>query len=139
MTINLVQCPICGQWVTSAVINVHIDNNCPPSDVDNAPSTSSPVQQEIKSSFESVDIQKAQKSINHTTNAPRMAPLFAPKPLPKQTTDRLTAPLFNASQKRTVESQPATISPKRKKMDAVAESMPLAAKGKFCFWGWNDY
>jgi hypothetical protein len=36
----------------------------------------------------------------------------------------------NTSQKRTIDNQPSISTPKRKKIDAVNESMPLAAKGK---------
>lgn len=143
---GIVQCPICGQNVLSSEINVHIDNNCPP-----LPVVETPAATGAQSSSEtSVDIPKP---INDT----RIAPLFAPKAgsqgssessvdIPKSIRDTRMAPLFaprqaarpppssplfgtNSSQKRTVETQP-TPSAKRKKTDAVSDSMPLAAKGK---------
>lgn len=53
-----------------------------------------------------------------------MAPLFASKPKPSTASQFMSSP-----QKRTVEALPPTMSHKRTKVDAAAESMPLAAKG----------
>ncbi|CAO3657528.1 unnamed protein product [Mucor hiemalis] len=61
----------------------------------------------------------------------RMAPLFAPKiATPKQVAPKVTLPQPSfTSQKRTLESIGFnTTIPKKKKTDAAAESMPLAAK-----------
>ncbi|KAG2237344.1 hypothetical protein INT48_009077 [Thamnidium elegans] len=99
---NKVKCPLCAQWVTSATINVHIDNGCLPV---------------------AAAVEQAPKVAAEPTNV-RMAPLFAPKSVPKPSPN-----LFMSSpQKRTVEALPPTMSHKRTKVDAAAESMPLAAK-----------
>lgn len=113
----LVQCPICGQYVVSTVINVHIDNNCPSPEEEEKPTV--------------VDTTTATSDNNiHTTKETptRMAPLFAPK----SQAQKQTAPIFksssNSSLKRTIETPPQPVI-KRNKKDVVAESMPLAAKG----------
>lgn len=107
------QCPICGVLVSSVKINAHIDANCPAPDLP-------AVAEKKESSFA-------------TTKEPptpqRMAPLFAPKLVAPKVT--VPQPSFS-SQKRTMESTSFnTTIPKKKKMDAAAESMPLAAKGKY--------
>ncbi|GAA5798558.1 DNA polymerase III, clamp loader complex, gamma/delta/delta subunit [Helicostylum pulchrum] len=101
---NKVECPLCGQWVTSANINVHIDTGCLPVTVAVAA------------------VEQAPKVTAEPTNI-RMAPLFASKPKPSTASQFMSSP-----QKRTVEALPPTMSHKRTKVDAAAESMPLAAK-----------
>lgn len=110
-------CPICGVLVSSVKINAHIDANCPAPDL--------PV---VAEKMESSSTTKKE-----SPTPQRMAPLFAPKiATPKQVAPKITLPQPSfTSQKRTMESTGFnTTIPKKKKTDAAAESMPLAAKGK---------
>ncbi|KAG1053670.1 hypothetical protein G6F43_004272 [Rhizopus delemar] len=95
---NKVQCPICGQWVLSSKINAHIDSNCPTSTLTSKPNFFGSPQK---------------------TNQEKIAPVFTQKETKSPT-------------KRVLESPPPSLAPtsatKRKKLNAVSEAMPLAAK-----------
>jgi hypothetical protein len=154
-----VQCPICGQWVVSVKINAHIDANCPEP---TTPATSSlstlANQQTLETKVNSSTIDHSnnkdtqqRSSASSTTptesSTPptRIAPLFAPKPVPAPSPIRDRSQPFlnnttvrhndNAGQKRGIlDASPSEnnmgVSPaKKKRLDAALESMPLAARG----------
>lgn len=116
---NQVECPICGKLVPAVKINAHIDANCP------APETPA---EKKESTVNKMDVSK-----KDSPAAPpqRMAPLFAPKVAAAPAPPPVYKPSTFNSQKRTIESTSSfntTTAPKKKKIDAAAESMPLAAK-----------
>lgn len=116
----IVECPICGKLVPAVKINAHIDANCP------APETPA---EKKESTVNKIDVSK-----KDSPAAPpqRMAPLFAPKVAAAPAPPPVYKPSTFNSQKRTIESTSSfntTTAPKKKKIDAAAESMPLAAKG----------
>lgn len=119
----VVECPICGKLVPAVRINAHIDANCP------APGIPATVAGEKKESHNTDKMDVSKKD----SPAPpqRMAPLFAPKVAPPAAHNKPST-FGSSGQKRTIESTSSfntTTAPKKKKMDAAAESMPLAAKG----------
>lgn len=116
--VNEVQCPICSQWVASVKINSHIDANCPTT----TPSKtnflrSQPVESDTRIAPLFAKSEPVKRVLDQDT---RIAPLFAKS----EPTQRILDPEPN---KRNLEPQQEP-TPKKKKLNAAAEAMPLAAK-----------
>ncbi|KAI8979901.1 DNA polymerase III, clamp loader complex, gamma/delta/delta subunit [Pilobolus umbonatus] len=117
MSTQEVKCPICQQIVEDKDINTHLDNNC----VSNTRSKA-----ESPNKILSMNNNKSKQPQNT-----RLAPLFSVKKSPHTSPRRpeVTSVINREPQtsKRAIEG-PAETNTKKKKMDSVSESMPLAAK-----------
>lgn len=115
-----VQCPICNRWVKAAMINAHIDANCPlPSTFNNFTN----VQQKDTEPTEELKSNSTTQGDTSQTST-RMAPLFVSKSRVQASTSSTEG---SSSSKRALEDSPMLS--KRKKPNLATDAMPLAAKG----------